>query len=130
MLTHAPGRRSRRARRSLLVTTGALGLVLGAAAVTPASADTPAAWEQAPDVSVLGFLLVLVIIPVGIAAVVALLTVLPSMARDKGYEPGAAWRGEPEWFGGPSKGLGAADAVTPEQIEAAGKGSGGTSAHW
>ncbi|WP_123391278.1 hypothetical protein [Nocardioides aurantiacus] len=130
MLTHDSGRRARRVRRTLLAPAGALGLVLAAAAVTPASADTPAAWEQAPDVSVLGFLLVLVIIPVGIAAVVALLTVLPSMARDKGYEQGAAWRGEPEWFGGPTKGLGAADQVTPEQIESAGKGAGGTSAHW
>ena len=75
----------------------------------PAAADTPAAWEQAPDVSVLGFLLVLLIIPIGAAAVIALLAVLPSMARDKGYEPGQSWRGQPEWFGGPTKGVGAAD---------------------
>lgn len=130
MLNHDPGSRARRARRALLAPAGALGLVLAGAAVHPAAADTPAAWEQAPDVSVLGFLLVLVIIPVGVAAVVALLTVLPSMARDKGYEQGAAWRGEPEWFGGPTKGLSAADDVTPAQVEAAGKGSGSTSAHW
>ena len=130
VLTHDSGRRARRVRRALIAPAGSLALVLASAATVPASADTPAAWEQAPDVSVLGFLLVLVIIPLGIAAVVALLTVLPSMARDKGYEPGAAWRGEPEWFGGPTKGLGAADHLTPEQVESASKGSGSTSAHW
>jgi len=120
----------RRLRRPLLALGAALGLVLGAALVTPASADVPQNWEQAPDVSPLGFLLVLVIIPLGLAAVIALLTVLPSMASDKGYEPGQAWRGQPEWFGGPTKGLQAAEDVTPQQIEAGSQTTGGTSARW
>ena len=107
-----------------------MSLVLASSLVSSASADTPERWEQAPDVSILGFLLVLVIIPLGVAAVVVLLAVLPSLTRDKGYEPGAAWRGEPEWFGGPTKGLGAADEVSPQQLEAGSKGAGGTSASW
>jgi hypothetical protein len=78
----------------------------------------------------LEFLLVLVIFPLALAAIIALLTVLPSMAFDKGYQPGQSWRGEPEWFGGPTKGVKSADEVTPEQIEARSKGTGGTSASW
>lgn len=117
-------------RRGALALSGAASLVLGAALVVPAAADTPAAWEKAPDPSLLGYLLVLLIIPIGVAAVIALLTVLPSMARDKGYQPGQAWRGQPEWFGGPTKGVGAADSVTPEQIESGAKSTGGTSARW
>jgi hypothetical protein len=121
---------ARRIRRSLLSLSVAVSLVLCAALVTPAAADTPTAWENAPDVSPLGFLLVLVIIPLGIAAVLALLTILPSMASDRGYEPGQAWRGEAEWFGGPTRGVRSAAEVTPEQIETRSKDTGGTSANW
>jgi hypothetical protein len=119
-----------RIHRSLLAFPMACSLVLGAALVSPAAADTPEAWEKAPDTSPLGFLLVLVIIPLGVAAVLALLTVLPSLASDKGYEPGQAWRGESEWFGGPTQGVKSADEVTPEQIESRSKNTGGTSASW
>ena len=104
--------------------------MLTGAAFSSASADTPAAWEQAPDTSALGFLLVIAIIPLGLAAVIALLALLPSMASEKGYEPGQSWRGESEWFGGPSKGLAAADEVTPQQIESSTSSTGGTSGRW
>ena len=104
--------------------------MLGAALVSPASADVPVGWENAPDVSPLGFLLVLFIIPIGLAAVIVILTLLPSMASDKGFEAGQSWRGQPEWFGGPTQGLAAAEGVTPEQIEAGRQGTGGTSAQW
>jgi hypothetical protein len=104
--------------------------VLGGAVLSPVAADRPAAWEEAPDPSLLSFLLVLVLIPLAIAAVLSLLTVLPSLASDKGYEPGQSWRGESAWFGGPTKGVEAADTVTHEQIEAASKSSGGTSGRW
>ena len=73
----------------------------------------------------------LVIIPLGAAAVISLLVVLPSMARgDRGYQAGQPWRGESEWFGGPTKGVRTADEVTPEQVEARSQGTGGTSASW
>ena len=113
----------------MLLLLGAAWLVLGAL-VSPASADTPTAWEQAPDVSPLGFLMVLLILPLGCAAVITLLVVLPSLASDKGYEPGQSWRGESEWFGGPTRGVGAADDVTPEQIAASSVDAGGTSGRW
>jgi hypothetical protein len=117
-------------RRSLLSLAAAASLVLGAALVSPAGARPPEAWEPAPDVSPLGFLLVVLIIPLGIAAVLVLLTVLPSLASERGYEPGQAWRGESEWFGGPTKGVRSAAEVTPEQIESRSKDTGGTSATW
>ena len=98
------------ARSSLLA--GAAWFVLGAL-VAPAVADTPEAWEQAPDVSPLGFLLVLLILPLGAAAVISLLAVLPTLASDSGYEPGQSWRGDTEWFGGPTKGVKAADDGHP-----------------
>jgi hypothetical protein len=97
---------------------------------SPASADTPAGWEKVPDVSPLGFLLVLLILPLGAAAVISLLVVLPSFAGDSGYQPGRSWRGDTEWFGGPTKGVKGADEVTPEQIEQSSKDAGGTSGRW
>ena len=120
-----------RARRPLLALAVAAWLVLAGALLTPAAAAEPESWDTAADVSALEFLMVLLIIPLGLAAGIALLTVLPSMARgNRGYQPGQAWRGDSEWFGGPTKGVESADAVTPEQIEARSKGTGGTSARW
>ncbi len=128
MFTHQT---SRRRYRSLLTAAVSCSLVLGAALVIPAAADTPVGWEKAPDPSVLGYLMVLVLIPLGIAAVLTVLTLLPSMAKsNRGYEPGQAWRGDSEWFGGPAKGVGAAQDVTPAQIEASSKETGGSSANW
>ncbi len=72
----------------------------------------------------------LLIIPLGVAAVISLLAVLPSLASDRGYEPGQSWRGDTEWFGGPTKGVEAADEVTPQQIEQSSKDTGGTSGRW
>lgn len=119
-----------RVRRPLLTASLATSLVLGGALVVPAGAATPEQWEAVPDVSPLGFLVVLVLIPLGLAAVIALLAVLPSLARDKGYQPGQEWRGEPEWFGGPTQGVRAADESTPEQIESRSQDTGSTSARW
>ena len=119
----------RRLFRRLLLLIAPVSLVLGALA-TPAFADTPEAWEKAPDVSPLGFLMVVLILPLGAAAVISLLALLPSLANDSGYQPGQAWRGDTEWFGGPTKGVQAVDTVTPDQIEQSSKDAGGTSGRW
>jgi hypothetical protein len=50
-------------------------------------------------------LLVLVVIPLALFGLIWLLVYLPSMTRGEKYKPGQAWRGEPEWFGGPRGGL-------------------------
>ena len=115
-------------RRAVLAATAALVAVVATPAV--ASADTPAAWDDAPEVSGLEFLVVLVLIPVALSLVISLLAALPSMVGDRGYEPGQSWRAEAEWFGGPRKGLDATDELAPEQIEASEAGGGGTSGKW
>jgi hypothetical protein len=102
-------------------------LLLGSA--LPATA-APSDWPEAPDVSALEFLLVILLIPTGLALVIALLAALPSM-RGGGstYQPGLAWRHEAEWFGGPRDGLEKADKSDREAVEAAGE-RGGASGHW
>lgn len=115
-------------RRILLAVSAAVVAVVALPAV--ASADTPATWDKADHVSGLQFLLVLVLIPGGLALVISLLAVLPSIIRDRGYEPGQSWRAEAEWFGGPQKGVEASDDLSPKQIEAAESGRGGTSGQW
>ena len=52
------------------------------------------------------------------------------MIRDRGYEPGQSWRAEAEWFGGPRKGVEAAEGLSPQQVESAESGRGGTSGQW
>lgn len=75
-------------------------------------------------------LLVLLLIPAGLFALIALLTYLPSMARrETSYHPGLAWRHEPEWFGGPRDGLEKADKTDPAAVEGAAD-RGGASGRW
>ena len=120
----------RRLRRGLLALSVACSIILGAALVSPAAADQPEAWESVPSVSAFEFVVLLVILPLGAAALISLLTLLPLLINDRGYQPGQSWRSQTEWFGGPSKGVKAADEVTPEQIEERSKGTGGTSGSW
>jgi hypothetical protein len=124
----APAQSHKLLRRVALAAPAALVAVVALPSV--ASADTPRAWEKADHVSGLEFLTVLVLIPAGLALVISLLALLPSIIRDRGYEPGQSWRAEAEWFGGPQKGVGAADALAPDEIEAAESGRGGTSGQW
>jgi len=102
-------------------------LVVGA---LPASA-APSQWPEPPSVSVLEFLLLILLIPGGLALVIALLAALPSMRGGGGstYQPGLAWRHEAEWFGGPRDGLEKADKSDREAVEASGE-RGGASGHW
>jgi hypothetical protein len=65
-----------------------------------ASADTPAQWPKDPRVTALDWSLVLVLIPLGIAAIITLLVMVTN--RGDAYQPGEAWQGKDEWFGGPS----------------------------
>lgn len=94
----------------------------------PAYADAPSAWSKPPHVSGLDFLLVLVLIPLGIGLVITLLTMLPSLKSGNVYEPGTPWRSESAWFGGPRKGVEAADAGALPAGSSSRKG--GASAKW
>ncbi|MCW2780540.1 MAG: hypothetical protein JWR35_989 [Marmoricola sp.] len=117
------------------IRAGIVAAALGVLAVVlmssgPAMADTPAAWETPPHVSGLQFLIVLFLIPLGLAVVIGVLAALPSLISGDKKPSGQAWRTESEWFGGPRKGVEAADAVTTQQLDAAGEDRGGASARW
>jgi hypothetical protein len=100
----------------------------GAAVATP-----PSSWEDTPHVSALYVILVLVAIPVGLFVLITLLVYVPSMSHGEHYQPGQAWRGEPEWFGGPRGGLETADRTAPPAAVTDGQSApirGGSSGHW
>jgi hypothetical protein len=95
----------------------------------PAHATVPDQWEAPPAVSPLDFLLVLVIIPGALFAVIFLLASLGSMVRSQtSYQPGLAWRNEPEWFGGPRGGLEKVDEQPQSEVSTSDQG--GASGRW
>lgn len=102
--------------------------VLGAAG--PASAAPPDQWPTIEPVPALDFLLVLVIIPGALFLVIYLLTSIGGMVRSQSsYQPGLAWRNEPEWFGGPRGGLDKVDAQRADEADPASE-RGGASGRW
>ncbi len=115
----------RRAARAVALTPA----VLVSTVAAPALASAPEQWGSTPSVSPLHALLVLGVIPAGLFVLITLLVYVPSMARGQKYQPGLAWRNEPEWFGGPRAGVAAADQTDSEAIAADGE-RGGASAHW
>ena len=116
----------RRSLRALaLIPAVALSLVSA-----PALAAPPESWPDTEAVGALDFLLVLLVIPVGLALLIALLAYVPAMARGEKYTPGLAWRNENEWFGGPTEGLEAADKAEQPAVEGAEPDRGGASARW
>lgn len=125
MTTNLPDAALRRALRALALTPAVL-LLTGTG---PALATAPEQWGPEESVSPMHALLVLAIIPIGLFVLITVLAYVPSMARGEKYTPGLAWRSEPEWFGGPSRGLEAADE-TPPAVEAGRDDRGGASAHW
>ncbi len=115
----------RRFRRALVL----LPVVAVTVLTAPAHAAVPDQWETPPAVSPLDFLLVLVLIPGALFAVIFLLASLGSMVRSQtSYQPGLAWRNEPEWFGGPRGGLEKVDQQP--QSEVAATEQGGASGRW
>lgn len=66
-----------------------------------------------------------VLIPLGIFAVIAFFSTLPSMLRRPRYRPGRAWKHDPLWFCGPDEPDRALAAARP-----AATARGGASAEW
>ena len=122
----------RRAARLLALTPAIVVLTASGAAF----ADPPAQWEDNPSVSPLYVITVLVLIPLALFGLIWLLVYLPSMARGERYKPGQAWRSEPEWFGGPRRGVDALEggerqaAVGAGTSEEHGETRGGASGRW
>jgi hypothetical protein len=116
----------RRAARAVALTPA----VLVGTVAAPALASPPAQWGPQPSVDPLHALLVYLIIPGGLFLLITLLVYVPSMARGQKYQPGLAWRNEPEWFGGPSGGVEAAENADQAAAEGESGQRGGASARW
>jgi hypothetical protein len=124
---HSENTAVRRAGR-LFALVPALLVTLGTA---PAFAAPPEQWDNNPSPSPLYVLTVMLLIPLGLILLIALLVYIPTMSKQQSYQPGLAWRSEPEWFGGPRKGVEAVDRT--EQPAASGHGPderGGASGRW
>lgn len=120
---------SRAVRRSLR----ALALVPAALlpfVAAPALAAPPETWEDSAPVGAVDFLLVLLVIPLGLALVIALLASVPAMARGGRSTTERSWRNENQWFGGPKDGVEAATEKADSPAEAAEGERGGSSARW
>ena len=99
--------------------------VLVVTAMGPAFADPPQAWPEAQNDSTLDALLLLGGVPLLLFVGIWVLAALPAMLGGQKYDAAVAFRDQPEWFGGPRRGVDAApdDASEPQ-------GRGGTSANW
>jgi hypothetical protein len=106
-----------------VVVTGAAGAAFAA---------EPTTWTEDTTVSPWHAILVYVIIPVALFVGITLLVMLPSTRKAHDYHPGEAWRGEPEWFGGPRGGVETLDAGAPATAgsDRAGSDRGGASGSW
>lgn len=102
-------------------TSAALMLGTSMLAAGPAAAQPPNGWEVADHQSAMHYLALLVIFPLGIAAVLALLVYLPSMIKGRSTDLVLA-SDHRDWFGGPREASPAADSGVSE--------TGGASARW
>lgn len=118
---------SRRLLR-LAVTAATIGLVTGVTLLaTPASADVPNGWSDPDPVNNFHALLVVCLIPVGLALLIAFLVYIPAFVKGERIAPGAVGADD-EWFGGPRQGT--AELAAPAAREAADTEVGGASGRW
>lgn len=105
-------------RRTVLVLAVAALPLLTAG---PAAAEVPEGWSDPDEVGILSLLLLVGVIPVGLAVVIGLALYLPALARGENVKPGGETADE--WFGGPRSG--------PDQLETRDAGrTGGGSGSW
>ena len=105
------------------VATAALAPVLLAA--TPALAKLDDGEVKGKSLGAGLVILYYVVIPLGIFAVIAFFSVLPSMLRRPRYRPGKAWGYDPMWFSGPDEPDRALSTARPGATA-----RGGASAEW
>ncbi|WP_110181836.1 hypothetical protein [Nocardioides solisilvae] len=105
----------------LLVPAVVVGSVLLGA---PALADVPEGWSDPDPVSAMDFLLVLILLPLGAAALVALLFYAPILARGEKLSTRST-PVEDQWLGGPRGGR-----AELEQSKAPAEETGGASGSW
>lgn len=105
----------------LIVPVVVAGSVLLAA---PALADVPEGWSDPDPVSAMDFLIVLIALPLGAVALVALLFYAPILARGEKLSSRSA-PVEDQWLGGPRGGR-----AELEESKAPSKETGGASGSW
>ena len=84
--------------------------------------------EPGQALSYFNTFLIFGVLPLALFAIIALLVMLPSLAKGPRYRPGLSWWASPVWFGGPAD----PDAVKPERLAQTQpiEGTGGTRARW
>jgi hypothetical protein len=130
VITHRTSSAAGVPRRVVQVTAATATLLLGSAALTPAFADTPAAWPTDPHVSGWDWLVHLFLIPFGVFVLVWVAISVPSFRRQHSGGTAEAWGERREWFGGPRESVDAAEQVTPEALAASEEKTGGASGRW
>ena len=80
--------------------------------------------DPGPGLTALETLGLFVGIPALVIATVYVLVFAGSGAKGPRYRPGVAWRGQPQWWGGPPDGERALESAQPTQS------GGGARAHW
>jgi hypothetical protein len=84
--------------------------------------------EPGEPLSLLATVLIFGVLPLALFVVIALLVMLPSMAKGPRYRPGVGWWASPVWFNGPSDPETTAAAAIAERAPTT--GGGGTRARW
>lgn len=125
-MSHLDSKPVRRALRALAVVPA----VAVTAVSAPALAAPPETWPEGEAVGAFDMLLVIVLIPLGLALTITVLAYVPRLAKGEKYTPGLAWRNENEWFGGPKDGLEASDRTDPKALTGNESDRGGASARW
>jgi hypothetical protein len=110
-----------RSRLAALATGALLPLVTAA----PALASLDDGEQPGKGLGAGMVVLIYVVIPLGIFALIALLSVLPSALRRPRYRPGRPWQHDPLWFSGPDDPAKALGAARPGATA-----RGGASAEW
>ena len=98
-----------------------------------AFAEAPDTWENTPSVSPLHALLIIAVIPIGLFVLITAAGLRAVDDEGERYQPGQAWRSEPEWFGGPRSGVDAVDEAgrpAPSARAPPRAPAGGTSGRW
>ena len=113
------------ARRLSRVAAISGGLVLGSL-TGPAFASPPSDWQNPPNEGFQHYLLVLGGSSLLAIGVITLLVYLPSMIRSQRSDGTTTFQDNPEWFGGPRRGLESAPESAPEDRSR----QGGASARW
>lgn len=115
----SPSRRpSSRLRSRALLASAGLGVLVGLPlAASPAYAAAPVGWPEADPISLMSVLVIFVFAPVGLALLIMVFALAPSLARGEGL--GGSPEESEEWFGGRRDAEGAleaADDAAPKEI--------------